>query len=359
MKSQAFSRRAALMLAIVMAVCVPRGAGAAESPPEKAPKLPFSTSLSLFSGRVVAKGNGVEVKQGQIDDMYVSFKANQAALGRTVPETMRAKIEADILDKLIATQLIVGRAIEEDKVKAKEIGEQFVAEQMKQAPSEESFNRQLLAMGMKPEVFRAQIAEQAVVKAVIDREIKSKKTVSDADVKSFYEKNPQYFQEPELVRASHILFSTRDLAAERELTEEQKREKRKLAEKVLVRAKAGNDFKALVKEFSDDQPSKERGGEYIIAHAQEDSSRAVVPEFEGAAFSLATNQISDIVTTKYGYHIIKSLEKIPPKKKELAKVEPQIRETLLQEEVQKELPAYIEKLKKDARVQIVGAENKK
>jgi parvulin-like peptidyl-prolyl isomerase len=320
---------------------------------------PAAVSAPLFPDGVVAKGKGFEIKQSQVDDMYVAFKGHRAAMGQAIPDNMRTQIEADIVDKLVATRLFLMKATPQDKLKAKEIADTFIAEQKKQTPSEDSFRRQLLAVGMTPAEFDAQIREQAIVKAVIDREIKAGKQVSDADAKKFYADNPSLFQEPEQVRASHILISTRDSVSGKEYAPEIKLEKKRLAEKILARAKAGEDFAKLVKEFSQDPGSKDRGGEYTFARAKDDPRRAMVPEFEAAAFSLAPNKISDIVETGYGYHIIKCLEKIPAKKADFAQVEPRIKETLLREEVEKALPAYVDKMKKEAGVEILVSNNNK
>ena len=81
-------------------------------------------------------------------------------------------------------------------------------------------------------------------------------------------------------------------------------------EGLLKRARAGEDFAKLAKEYSEDPGSKDKGGEYKFPRGQ------MVPEFEAAAFSLGTNQVSDIVTTRFGYHIIKLSEKIPARKVE-------------------------------------------
>lgn len=316
---------------------------------------PRAASGPLFPDVTVAKGKGFEIKQSQVDEMYVAFKGHRAAMGQLVPDGMRPRIEADILEKLIATQLFVRRATAADKAQAKQIADTFLAEQQKQALSPESYRRQLLAVGMTPESFSQQIHEQAIVKAVIDREIKAGKTVPDADARKFYADNPSLFQEPELARASHIFISTRDSITGKPLTPELKLHKKQLAEKIAARAKAGEDFSKLVRDFSNDTASKDRGGEYTFARARDLPTQAMAPEFEAAAFSMKVNQVSDIVETSSGYHIIKLLEKIPPKKIEYSKVEARIKESLLRDAVEKELPALIEKLKKEASVEILTA----
>lgn len=314
-----------------------------------------ATSFSdLFPDQVLARGKGFEVTQSQVDEMYLAFKSHRAAIGVQVSEAAREQIEAEILDKLISTRLCLDRATPADRSSAKNLADRFVADQLKLAPSEDSFNRQLLAVGMTPEKFRAQVLEQAIVKTVIDREIPISRTVTDERVREFYEQNPALFLGPELVRVSHILISTQRADPNLPLTENEVLEKRKLAGAVLARARAGEDFAKLVREFSDDEASKSTGGEYTIAHMEDDPSRAVVPEFEAAAFSLAPNQISDVTTTRYGFHIIKALEKIPAKRKELAAVADRIKETLLQEDVQKALPDYIGGLKREAGVEILA-----
>ncbi|MBI3743884.1 MAG: peptidylprolyl isomerase [Chloroflexi bacterium] len=148
-----------------------------------------------------------------------------------------------------------------------------------------------------------------------------------------------------MVRASHILVGTRDTTTQLELNDEKKATKRKVAEDLMARARKGEDFAKLAREFSDDSPSKERGGEYIFPRGQ------MVAEFEAAAFSLNTNQVSDLVTTKFGYHIIKLSEKIPAKKTPFAEAQDKIKDYLQQQEADKLLPAYLDKVKKEAGVE--------
>ena len=118
-------------------------------------------------------------------------------------------------------------------------------------------------------------------------------------------------------------------------------------EGILKRVRAGEDFAKLAKEYSEDPGSKDKGGEYTFARSQ------MVAEFEAAAFSLGTNQVSDIITTRFGYHIIKLSEKIPARKVEYAKAASDVKEWLTQQAVQKQVPDYMAKLQKDAGVEIL------
>lgn len=150
-----------------------------------------------------------------------------------------------------------------------------------------------------------------------------------------------------MVRASHILLVTTDPKTNAELTDEQKAAKRKQMEGLLKRARAGEDFAKLAKDYSEDPGSKDKGGEYKFPRNQ------MLPEFEAAAFSLNTNQVSDIVTTRFGYHIIKLSEKIPARKVEYAKAANDIKEGLTQQALQKQFPDYVAKLKAEANVEIL------
>jgi parvulin-like peptidyl-prolyl isomerase len=207
-------------------------------------------------------------------------------------------------------------------------------------------------MGMTAEGFTAQFIERAIVEEVVNREVRDKIIIPPARVRKFYDDNPKRFEQPETVRTAHILLTTRDLTTNQELPEDKNKAQRGLAEALLKRARAGEDFGKLAKEFSQDPGSKERGGEYVFARGQ------MALEFETAAFSLRPGQISDVVSTKFGYHIIKTLELNPAKKLDFEKVKDRIRDALQQEEADKQMPAYLDKVKKDAGVEILDAKYK-
>jgi len=282
-----------------------------------------------------------------VDEAFVQFKANLTARGQDLPEGKRDLVESQLLDRLVISKLLVNRATEEDKKKARTAADKFVASTKQQAGSDESFQRQLRAMNFTTEQFDAQVVERAICEEVVDRELRSQVNITDEQLKKFYDENGEQFERPETVRAAHILLSTRDAVTGQEMSEETKKERKQQIDKILERAKKGEEFAALAREYSEDPGSKNTGGEYTFARGQFRN-----PEFENAAFALKTNEISGVITTAFGYHIIKLYEKMPAHKLELAKVKDDLRDGLSRREVQEKLlPDYLKSLKKDASLQ--------
>lgn len=305
----------------------------------------------LFGDRIVAKGKGIEIKASQVEEGYISFKANKTAAGERVPESAEAtkKIEEEILSHLIGTKLVLLRAMPVDRSNAVMVAEKFIEEKRSRAISDAAFTRQLRAVGLNPEQFREQIVEQATVKAVVDRELKSKQTVTEEQIEKFYKENPRFFQEPEKWKVQHVHLSFRDRLTLKEYSADKLAEKKKQMEELLQRAKAGEDFSKIVKENTEDTLTRDEGGFYTITRGQ------MPPEFEAATTSLKPGQISDIVTTRFGWHIIKLIENIPSKTLDLASSKGKIRDALLQETTQKALPDWIKTLREEAGVQIFEA----
>jgi parvulin-like peptidyl-prolyl isomerase len=362
----------------------------AEAPPTtgRAPKL-----SDLFGDDVLARGKGVEVKRSQLEEAFVAFKANLAARGQPMPEGQRTAQEAQLLQRLIVTQILTNRVTGADRAVAKGLAEKFTTEARKNAVSEDAFNRQLKAMGLTPEQFDRRVVEQALSEAVIQREVTSTISISDAQIRDFYstggdvlvrlmqadleklvkdpaaapaliaqvkqriddvrKANLARLEQPERVRVSHVFLATIDRKTEEPLPEEQKKFKRQQMEKIRQRALAGEDFAKLVKEFSEDRGLKQTQGEYTFSR---DDSFA--PEFKSAAFSLAPGGISDVVATPIGLHVIKFLERIPAKKVEFEKVSGDLKEFLTQQELQRAMPDYFARLTKEAGVEILDPKYK-
>jgi peptidyl-prolyl cis-trans isomerase C len=332
-----------IVLPCVAALLVAQQVPAADTNTAKPVVKPSEQSADT----VIAKGKGVEVKRGQLDEAVSNVKANAAAQGETIPPEQLAMVEPRLLDGLIKSQIVLSKATDAEKAKAKQDATEGLQQAKTNAPSEEAFNARLKAMGTTADQLVKTMAEQSTVEAVLVRELNI--NVTDADVKAFYEdtNNAAKFKRPEMVRASHILLMTKDPKTNQELSQAEKDAKRKTMEGLLKRARDGEDFAKLAKEYSEDPGSKDKGGEYTFPRGQ------MMPEFEAAAFALKTNEVSDIVTTSYGYHIIKLSEHIPAQKIAFDKVAPAIKNRLTEQELAKLAPDYLAKVKKEAGVEIL------
>ena len=313
---------------------------------------------ALLGDPVIAKGKGVEIKRSQLDAEMLNVQAMANARRQQIPADQMVLIEREKLNDLIGFQLLLKKSNDADLAKGKEQFEKALARLKKDNKlTDEEFveklSTQLKIQNLTRAEWDKQRIDQITVASVLERELKV--NITDADAKKFYDENPSKFEQPEQVRASHVLISTRDMETGTEFTEEQKKAKRKVADDVRKRAAAGEDFAKLAKEFSEDPGSKDTGGEYTFPRGK------MVPEFEAAAFSLNTNQVSDVVTTQFGYHIIKLSEKMPAKMTSLAEVSDDLKEALKSQELQKQLrdTDFMEKLMKEAGVEILDEKMKK
>jgi peptidyl-prolyl cis-trans isomerase D len=172
-----------------------------------------------------------------------------------------------------------------------------------------------------------QVPERRSVRyALLDfNQLRQTLQISDDVLKKQYQDNIQQYQVPSQVHVQHILFKTVGK------TDAEVEEIKKTAEDVLKQAKKGAKFDELAKKYSEDPGSKDKGGDLgWIRQAQ------TVPEFEKAAFSLAPGQISDLVRTQYGFHIIKVLEKQTAHTKPFEEVKDSIRTPLLLSQADKQ-----------------------
>jgi len=319
---------------------------------------PVAPAENLFTNSLVAKGTGVSVSRNQLDDEIIRTKAVVAAQNRNISAEEMPVLEEQVLDKLISQQLILDRATPADREKGKEDFQKTIQKIKSSAKiTDEQYdtrlNQQLRLLNLTKEEWEKQNAEQAAIPIVLTRELNV--NITDDDVHKFYNENTAKFEQPETVRAAHILLMTSDPTTHADISDEKKAEKKKELEGLLKRAKAGEDFGKLAKEFSEDPGSKDNGGEYTFPRGQ------MVPAFEEAAFSQGTNQISDVITTQFGYHIIKTYEKFPAKKLALTDKVPggditlteAVKENLTQQALQQRAPDYISKLRKEAGVEIL------
>lgn len=322
---------------------------------------PQAAMTALFGDPVIAKGKGFVIKRSELDAVMMGVKSTAAARGQTIPPGQLTQIESQLLGRLIQDQLLLQKATDADRTNGVQKASLQMNMLLERFGSQEALERQMKAVGMTVAELRAKITQENTAQAVKIRELNV--TVTDAEVKQYYDDTNHLadFEQPEMIHVRHILLMTMDPVTRTPLAADQQKAKQKQMDDLLKRIRGGADFAALAKQYSEDPSSKDNGGELpAFPHGQ------MVPEFEAAAFSLTNNQVSDVITSTYGYHIIKLLDKTPAKKLTLTDKAPlsdvtiasRVKDFLTQQKTEKLAPAYVEKLRKAADVQILDADLK-
>jgi peptidyl-prolyl cis-trans isomerase C len=245
-----------------------------------------------------------------------------------------------VLDQLIAYRLLsqesVTRkiAVPDGEVDAR------AAELRKQFPSDQVFQQTLEQQHMTEAEFREDIRRGLQITGLIDAALSTSAAVTTEQVNQFYASNS--FQQGERIRASHILIGVPENAdaAARDAA-------RAKAADVLNQVKAGGDFAELAKQHSQDPGSAPRGGDLDYFERGQ-----MVGPFEEAAFALAPGQTSELVETRFGYHIIKVVDKQPARTIPLEEVRTRIEEYLRDQNREQQTQVFIDSLRTKAQIEI-------
>jgi peptidyl-prolyl cis-trans isomerase C len=199
-------------------------------------------------------------------------------------------------------------------------------------------------VGQKPEEI---VYLQFLINNFLAQEYKTKVvmknvTVTEEDLKKHYTANEKQYTDPEQVKARHILIKVATGAPE----EEKKKAKEK-AEGLLKRLKEGEDFSKLAEEFSEDPTSKKKGGDLGFFPR----GRMVKP-FEDAAFSLKNGQISGVIETQFGYHIIKMEDRKEAKVKPFEEVKEAVKTQVESEMGRLKVEEFVKKVTQEAGIEV-------
>ena len=284
-------------------------------------------SYQRFQGFYVEYRNSKGVQVGARGDQLELLKELRL-------EAMDLMIEQELVKQAAAKEGIEGDPEEVDK-KLEELREIF--------ETDAQFRMKLEADGFTEETFRRHVERMAAAKVYLDRIRADAADVRDADVKKFYEENEARLTLPERVRVRHILLTWKPMGKQ-----DDRAAIREQMEPILERARAGEDFAALAREFSEDSATKEAGGDTGLFHRG-----TMVPAFEDVAFALEPGEISDPVSTVFGVHILKLEERQEPRLLPLEEVREQLRDHLREEQMETAVEAKIDDLRAAADVEVL------
>ena len=288
----------------------------------------------------IAVVNGSVITQEDFDREMSRVQHRLVSMGKSLIDSEIPEVKKEVLEDLINRELLY----QESQRKGIKVDEAAINDRVmalkKRFPSEAEFKSALIEANLSEAAIKPQIRRGLAIQRFIDTHIVQKAAVSDQEVKAFYEKRPGLFRQPEQVRASHILIKVDPKADELKRAAAQQK-----IEEIQQRLQRGEDFAALAQEFSQG-PSSAKGGDLGYF-----SQGQMVKPFEEMAFALMPGDVSDIVETRFGYHLIKVIEKKPETTIGFEDIKDRLGNYLKQERVQKEVSLYVQKLKEEAEVE--------
>lgn len=286
----------------------------------------------------VARVNGFAISAQELKRARKVMLSGQNV---TAPSADQQKeFEKQALAQLVSAELLYQAG---QKLEIKDI-EKLVDDKLVQGkarfPNDQDFAKAMKELDMDEKVLRDYTRRDLIITNFIEKTIIPKATVSEEDARKFYDQNPDKFTRPETVKASHIL-----LGLDQKATAEEKKTAREKAEKLRKELIGGADFAALAKGNST-CPSSQQGGDLgYFGKGQ------MVPAFETAAFALKPGEISEVVETQFGYHIIKLTEKKAAEKVEFKEARPRIEDFLKNQKISSVVNDYLVEARKSAKIE--------
>jgi parvulin-like peptidyl-prolyl isomerase len=284
-------------------------------------------SYQRFQGFYVEYRNSKGVQVGARGDQLELLKQLRI-------EAMDLMVEQELVKQAAEKEGITGDPGEVDR----QIGELRAV-----FDTDEQFRMKLEADGYTEESYRRHVERMAAAKVYLDRIRADAADVRDSEVERFYDENEDRLTLPEQVRVRHILLTWKPMG-----TQDDRGTIYKQMEPILERARAGEDFAALAREFSEDSATKDNGGDTGLFHRG-----TMVPAFEEVAFSLQPGEISDPVGTVFGVHILKLEERQEARLLPLEEVREQLRNYVRDEKMEAAVDAKVDELRAEADVQVL------
>jgi peptidyl-prolyl cis-trans isomerase C len=288
---------------------------------------------------VVAVVNGSEIT---LDDFTRELlRVQRFVLNTGKPLTCRqiAKLRTEVVEAMVRQELLYQESRKSVKVSDAEIDGQ-VKKLKDQYASEADFTNALGVLKLSPAAFRTQVERSLYVARLVETRFAAKAEVTDKEIRAYYDKNRDSFRQPEQVRASHILIKA-DPG-----DEGKKAAARKKIGEILDKVRQGQDFASLARTYSEDATGPKDGDLGYIKQGQ------VMKPFEETLFALKTGEVSGVVETNLGYHLIKAVDRKPEMTIPFENLKDQLRTLLKQEKGREEANASIGKVREKAAVVI-------
>lgn len=294
--------------------------------------------------KIVATVNGIDLTEADLNqEINVLMPMNQSYHGRISDEKMD-KIRAEAMTNLIDSELRAQDAAAKGMKISPEVLEEEVNKIAVKYKSTKDFWEAVQNAGFTEKSFKRIMQRKRLAEKILLVEVDNAVATSPEKVKKHYTANVSKYSKPEEFRASHILVKV-DPAA----TAEEKLALKAKAESMLKRIKAGESFEAIASNESDDM-SKVKAGDVGYFHAGQ-----TIEEFEAELLKLKVGEISNVVESIYGFHIIRLTDKRAPRLIPFEEIKDKLQKDLIESEKKNLLESWMGRLYKKAKISYPGA----
>lgn len=291
---------------------------------EKAPDAnagPFTGEPSAVVGKV----DGQPITFGEVDKLTKRWKEGMGG----APGMPERELQQKALDNIINRKLLFGAATKAGTAPADSTVAQYVT-MLKSSFGEEGFQAKLAQQGLTEEQLKGELKIDMAIQSYMEKSIPDTLNATPDQARKYFDEHPDKFESGETVHARHILVRTPPNASEAD-----KAKARRKAERLLGKVRAGASFEKTAQDSSEDG-SASRGGDLgRFGHGD------MVPSFEEAVYKLEIGQVSDVVETQFGFHIIRLDERFPSQKADWS---PQVEGAITQQLTQEKQKAFFDKL---------------
>ena len=301
-----------------------------------------SIAVVAAPAAVPLQGAVARVNGTAIDALELRRAKKVLLRGQAVPAEQQEALDKQAVEQLISAELLYQAA---SKLEFKDLDKQIdakVAQGKARFKDEQEFKKAIKDLEMDEKDLREYTRRDLLISHFVETTFVSKAAVSEAEIRAFYDKNPDKFKRDETVKASHIL-----IGADSNASAADKKKAHEKADKLRKELAGGADFAALAKGNST-CPSSQQGGDLgSFGKGQ------MVPPFEKAAFALKPGEVSDVVETQFGYHIIKLTERNPAATVDFKDAKAKIEEFLKGQKVNEAIQKYLTDTRKTAKIEIL------
>lgn len=307
--------------------------------PEEAPQEPKQVQQSVDPNtfpEIVATVNGKHIMRADL----VARARSAAAHGPDQPLTVA--FYRGVLEDLVNSELLYQESLSKGFVPSDEELDERIAAIRGRFPSAEAFEKTLESQGLTEEGMEAALRKDLGVGRMLEDEIISKVGVNESQAREFFKSNADKMNRGDEIRVSHIL-----IRVDRGASAEAEAEAKRRAEQLRERAAAGENFEKLARENSQDPGSAPSGGDLSWI-----GRGATVASFEQAAYALNKGELSPVVRSPFGFHVIKLQDRRPGKPLTFDEAKDEIAKFLQERAVQERIGARVAELRSKAAVEI-------